>query len=134
MYRYLILGLLTALLILSGVSSSSHILLKIWHRILGVSCSSAFSISAQTLSHPGAFSFFWALMASLISAYVVWSRSISWLSAASGMSASLGGSARLRTCWKYSFHLFIFSFSIVMIFPSFSGRFWSVSPFSFLII
>ena len=68
----------------SGVSSSSHILWKIWHRILGVSCSSAFSISVQTLSHPGAFPFDFP--------------SISRSSAASGMSASQGGSARLRTC------------------------------------
>ena len=122
----------------SGVSSSSHILWKIWQRILGVSCSSAFSISAQTLSLHSAFPFFWALMASLTSASVIWSRLISRSSAASGMSASLGGSARLKTCWKCSFHLSIFSFSTVIIFPSasFSGRFWfgPVSHFSFLVI
>ena len=109
----------------SGVSSSSHILWKIWHMILGVSCSSAFSISAQTLSLPGAFPLLWALMASLPSASVIWSRSISRSSAASGISANLGGSAQLRTYWKCYFHLSFFSFSTVMIFPSasFSGRF-----------
>ena len=123
---------------LSGVFFSSHILWKIWHRILGVSCSSAFSIYVQTLSLPGAFPFFWALMASLTSASVIWSRSMSRSSAASGLSASLGGSARLRNCCKCSFHLSIFSFSTVMIFSStsFSGRFWfgPVSPFSLLVI
>ena len=121
----------------SGVSSSSQLFWKIWHRILGVSCSSAFSISGQT-SLSGAFPFFWALMASLTSASVIWSRLISRSSAASRMSARVGGSAQLRTCWKCSFHLSIFSFSTVMIFPSvyFSGRFWlgPVSPFSFLVI
>ena len=40
----------------SGVSSSSQIFWKIWHRILGVSCSSAFNISGQSLSLPGVFS------------------------------------------------------------------------------
>ena len=70
-----------------------------------VSYLSAFSISEQTLLLPGAFPFFWALMASLTSASVICSRLISRSSAASGMSASLGGSARLRTCWKCSFHL-----------------------------
>ena len=38
----------------SGMSSPSQILWKIWHRILGVSCSFAFSISGHTLSLPGA--------------------------------------------------------------------------------
>ena len=72
----------------SGVSSSQNFW-KIWHKILGVSCSSAFSISGQTLSLPVAFTFFWVLTA-LTYASVIWSTLISRSSAASRMQGWVG--------------------------------------------
>ena len=66
--------------------------------ICGISCSSALSISAYTLSSPGALPFFNFMIASLTSWMVMGPSLTSMFCSASLMSGSVGGSYWLSIC------------------------------------
>ena len=100
--------------------------------------SSAFITSAYTLSSPGALPFFSFLIASLTSWMEMGQCSMYWSYSTSLVSESVGGSHRLKCCWKYSPNLSSLAFSSVLVDMSFafSVRLWfcPLSPHSFRVI